>query len=72
MGAWTYMEPRLREILSEGATLEYVGRPERASPAEGYLSAHLAEQHRIVATALSAPKERGPFATTAAAGEGKG
>ncbi|HEU4698374.1 MAG TPA: multifunctional oxoglutarate decarboxylase/oxoglutarate dehydrogenase thiamine pyrophosphate-binding subunit/dihydrolipoyllysine-residue succinyltransferase subunit [Gemmatimonadales bacterium] len=72
MGAWTYMEPRLREILPEGATLEYVGRPERASPAEGYLSAHLAEQHRIVATALAAPKERGPFATTAAAGEGKG
>lgn len=52
MGAWSYLEPRLREILPAGATLGYVGRPERASPAEGYPAAHAAEQARIAAEAL--------------------
>jgi 2-oxoglutarate dehydrogenase E1 component len=57
MGAWTFVEPRLREVLGE-LPLRYVGRPERASPAEGYAHAHAAEQMRIVRTALSgAPVE---------------
>ena len=30
----------------------YIGRPERASPGEGYPAAHAAEQNRIVSTAL--------------------
>jgi len=29
--------------------VRYIGRPERASPAEGYASAHKAEQDRIIA-----------------------
>jgi 2-oxoglutarate decarboxylase len=53
MGAWSFIEPRLRTILPEGVALHYVGRPERASPAEGYTSAHKAEQARIVGEALS-------------------
>ena len=36
-------------------TMRYVGRPERASPAEGYKEAHDVEQERIVAEALTAP-----------------
>ncbi|HPF60964.1 MAG TPA: multifunctional oxoglutarate decarboxylase/oxoglutarate dehydrogenase thiamine pyrophosphate-binding subunit/dihydrolipoyllysine-residue succinyltransferase subunit [Gemmatimonadales bacterium] len=52
MGAWSYMEPRLRALLPEGVTLRYAGRPERASPAEGYPAAHAAEQARIVGEAL--------------------
>ena len=52
MGAWSYLEPRLRELLPAGAALSYAGRPERASPAEGYPAAHAAEQARIVAEAL--------------------
>jgi 2-oxoglutarate dehydrogenase complex dehydrogenase (E1) component-like enzyme len=32
--------------------LSYVGRPWRASPSEGYPTAHLREQDRIVRTAL--------------------
>jgi 2-oxoglutarate dehydrogenase E1 component len=32
--------------------LSYVGRPERASPAEGYPAAHSLEQKRIVTEAL--------------------
>ena len=54
MGAWTYVEPKLREIAAEGVEVSYVGRPERASPAEGYPAAHIAEQGRIVREALGA------------------
>jgi 2-oxoglutarate dehydrogenase E1 component len=71
MGAWTYVEPRLREMAPEGVEVSYVGRPERASPAEGYPAAHIAEQGRIVREALqsAAPKEVPD--TVVAAGEAK-
>ena len=52
MGAWAYIAPRLEALLSEGVALRYAGRPERASPAEGYPAAHAGEQARIVAEAL--------------------
>ena len=54
MGAWRYAEPHLRHQLREGQTLSYLGRPDRASPAEGYPAAHAAEQARIVGEALGA------------------
>ena len=56
MGAWSYVWPRLRASVGNVQALRYVGRPERASPAEGYESAHKAEQARIVAEALDAPQ----------------
>ncbi len=52
MGAWSVMWRRLPEILPEGVELGYVGRPQRASPSEGYPAAHRKEQERIVLTAL--------------------
>ncbi|HXI21234.1 MAG TPA: multifunctional oxoglutarate decarboxylase/oxoglutarate dehydrogenase thiamine pyrophosphate-binding subunit/dihydrolipoyllysine-residue succinyltransferase subunit, partial [Gemmatimonadales bacterium] len=52
MGPWNYVEPRLRPLLPSGVSLRYAGRPERASPAEGYPAAHAAEQKRIVEDAL--------------------
>ena len=52
MGAWCYLEPRLAELAPAGVKLSYVGRPERASPAEGYPAAHTAEQGRIIRTAV--------------------
>jgi 2-oxoglutarate dehydrogenase E1 component len=52
MGAWSVMWRRLPELLPEGVELEYVGRPQRASPSEGYPAAHRSEQERIVLTAL--------------------
>ncbi|HWE42801.1 MAG TPA: 2-oxoglutarate dehydrogenase E1 component [Gemmatimonadaceae bacterium] len=55
MGGWTYVAPRLRALVGNIQEMRYVGRPERASPAEGYEAAHKAEQARIVAEALSAP-----------------
>jgi len=53
MGAWTYAAPRLRVSTGNQLAVRYVGRPERASPAEGYKSTHDAEQGRIVAEALA-------------------
>src|SRR6266550_1523010 len=49
MGAWTYVSPRLRVSTGNVMIVRYIGRPERASPAEGYASAHKAEQDRIIA-----------------------
>jgi 2-oxoglutarate dehydrogenase E1 component len=52
MGARAHMFPRLMQILPERLRFGYVGRPERASTGEGYPAAHVAEQARIVSTAL--------------------
>ncbi|WP_210495973.1 multifunctional oxoglutarate decarboxylase/oxoglutarate dehydrogenase thiamine pyrophosphate-binding subunit/dihydrolipoyllysine-residue succinyltransferase subunit [Patulibacter sp. SYSU D01012] len=52
MGARAYMSPRLQQILPDHLAIGYVGRPERASPSEGYPAAHTIEQNRIVKTAL--------------------
>jgi 2-oxoglutarate dehydrogenase E1 component len=75
MGVWSYVEPKLRELAPERVQLSYVGRPERASPAEGYPAAHLAEQNRIVREALGVGRGRGVGEgvpdTVLAAGEGK-
>jgi 2-oxoglutarate dehydrogenase complex dehydrogenase (E1) component-like enzyme len=71
MGAWTYVEPKLRELAPEGVEVSYVGRPERASPAEGYPAAHSAEQSRIVREALETGGGGTP-PTVAVAGEAKG
>src|SRR6266566_1527501 len=53
MGAWRTIRHRLEAPLKEpGVPLSYAGRPWRASPSEGYPTAHLREQDRIVRTAL--------------------
>ncbi|MDQ3992769.1 MAG: 2-oxoglutarate dehydrogenase E1 component, partial [Actinomycetota bacterium] len=54
MGAFRAIRHRLEEALPAGVALRYVGRPWRASPSEGYPTAHLREQDRIVRTALAA------------------
>jgi len=53
MGAWTFVGPRLRAATGTTLPVRYVGRPERASPAEGYLASHQREQARIVRDALA-------------------
>jgi 2-oxoglutarate dehydrogenase E1 component len=52
MGARAHMSPRMLQILPEHLEFGYVGRPERASPGEGYPAAHTIEQNRIIRTAL--------------------
>jgi 2-oxoglutarate dehydrogenase E1 component len=72
MGAWSYMAPKLQELAPQGVAVGFVGRPERASPAEGYPAAHVAEQSRIVQDALAAGRMQPVLPTLAAAGEAKG
>jgi 2-oxoglutarate dehydrogenase E1 component len=49
MGAWSYAAPRLRVSTGNALVMRYIGRPDRASPAEGYSEAHKREQDRIIA-----------------------
>jgi 2-oxoglutarate dehydrogenase E1 component len=53
MGARAHMFPRLMQIMPEEIHFGYIGRPERASPGEGYPAAHIKEQNRIVSTAIN-------------------
>jgi 2-oxoglutarate dehydrogenase E1 component len=51
-GAWTFMEPRLRDMLPETAVLSYTGRDEAASPATGSYKMHQIEEQELIAHAL--------------------
>lgn len=51
-GPWTYIQPRLHDLISPNVELIYVGRGESGSPAEGSLSRHIAEQDHIIGAAL--------------------
>ncbi len=60
-GAWSFVAPRLRVSTGNALVIRYYGRPERASPAEGYPADHAEEQGRIVSDALE-PTTRGAAA----------
>ena len=51
MGAWTFIEPRLRTIFC--TEIAYAGREASASPAVGALARHKREQARLVADAFA-------------------
>jgi 2-oxoglutarate dehydrogenase E1 component len=51
MGAWTYIEPRLRALL--GREIAYAGRNASASPAVGALAVHKREQACVINEAFS-------------------
>ncbi len=67
MGAWWFVERHLREPLGSGRELRYIGRPPLASPAEGWMAVHVAEQRRIVAEALEGGRESAATAAPARA-----
>jgi 2-oxoglutarate dehydrogenase E1 component len=52
MGPWRAIRHRLEDAAG-GVPLRYVGRPWRASPSEGYPTAHRREQDRIAREAFS-------------------
>ncbi|AOZ92124.1 2-oxoglutarate dehydrogenase E1 component [Paenibacillus crassostreae] len=52
MGAWRYIEPRIRATVQEKIPVTYNGRPERSSTASGYQKVHLFEQQQIISLAL--------------------
>ena len=56
-GAWSFVAPRLRMSTGNALLTRYVGRPDRASPAEGYAESHKKEQERIVAE-VNAPVQQ--------------
>ncbi len=53
MGAWSFMEPRILEILPKDVPLSYIGRTFRSSPAEGVSNAHKVEQKRIITESVT-------------------
>ena len=53
MGAWPFVEPRLRRLLGEGGRLRHLSRPASASPATGSLAVHEAEQQALLGAALA-------------------
>ena len=55
MGAWRSLRHRVEAAVPARVELVYAGRPWRASPSEGYTSAHYREQERIVRAALGLP-----------------
>jgi 2-oxoglutarate dehydrogenase E1 component len=54
MGAWEAVRPPLEEVLEDRWPLHYVGRPRRASPAEGSMAWHRATQQAIIDRAFAA------------------
>ncbi len=76
MGAWTFIDPRLRQLVGGSLTIRYEGRPPRASPAEGYMDKHNEEQTRIVRAAWDGAPEptrkrsskRGPLVSVQSGG----
>ncbi len=52
MGPWRAIRHRLEEAIGGVVPLRFVGRPWRASPSEGYPTAHVGVQDRIVRSAL--------------------
>ncbi|HUF29542.1 MAG TPA: 2-oxoglutarate dehydrogenase E1 component [Gemmatimonadaceae bacterium] len=69
MGAWTFAAPRLRAAVGTTMPIRYIGRPERASPAEGHTSSHQSRQAAIVSEALRVDDGAGARQKTAARAE---
>ena len=55
MGAWTFVEPRLEQLLSNCERPTYLGRSASASPATGSYSVHQTEQAQLISEALTVP-----------------
>ncbi|RYZ60587.1 MAG: 2-oxoglutarate dehydrogenase E1 component [Proteobacteria bacterium] len=56
MGTWTFIRHRL-EALAAGRRVNYCGRRDAGTTAEGYLKVHEKEQKRIVVEALTLPEK---------------
>lgn len=53
MGAWEFMQPRLKRLMGPDIPVDYVGRRRSASPAEGSKTAHQVNQSMIVEYAFN-------------------
>ncbi len=52
MGAWTFVAPRLQNLLGDDIKLRYAGRQASASPAAGQKKVHAAEQMKLIEEAV--------------------
>ncbi|HVN83520.1 MAG TPA: 2-oxoglutarate dehydrogenase E1 component [Candidatus Binatia bacterium] len=59
MGAWQFIETRLRPLLPDGYALGYVGRDEAVSPATGSYKLHAKEEAEFVNHALLMRRSHG-------------
>jgi 2-oxoglutarate dehydrogenase E1 component len=57
MGAWTFVEPRLRQLVDDKLPIRYVGKPARPSPAQGSAAFHKREHAAIVRSAFKGAEE---------------
>jgi 2-oxoglutarate dehydrogenase E1 component len=60
MGAWRYISSKLSALANFDAEISVVARPERSSPASGFMDLFMAEQVQLMADAFGTPiKEHG-------------
>jgi 2-oxoglutarate dehydrogenase E1 component len=62
MGAWAHVQRRIGRNRPYEVSWEYIGRPRRASPSEGYHGSHVIEQERVLREALSTSPAAQEFA----------
>ncbi|HEX6538222.1 MAG TPA: multifunctional oxoglutarate decarboxylase/oxoglutarate dehydrogenase thiamine pyrophosphate-binding subunit/dihydrolipoyllysine-residue succinyltransferase subunit [Candidatus Dormibacteraeota bacterium] len=67
MGAWPHVEEQLALRRPLHVHWDYIGRPRRASPSEGYTGSHKLEQERILTEALATSNALREFALPAPA-----
>ncbi|MCJ8344728.1 2-oxoglutarate dehydrogenase E1 component, partial [bacterium] len=54
MGAWTYVEPRFRDLFSDSdLDIHYVGRGEGSSPCTGFAQVHKEQQAKLIKEAFT-------------------
>jgi 2-oxoglutarate dehydrogenase E1 component len=58
MGAWNFVRPRLRQLLTKAnLPLHYIGRPESSSPAEGSSTLYRINQRALIEQAFEFEKQ---------------
>jgi 2-oxoglutarate dehydrogenase E1 component len=57
MGAWTFVEPLLKQLVDDKLPVKYVGKPARPSPAQGSAAFHKREHAAIVRSAFKGAEE---------------
>jgi 2-oxoglutarate dehydrogenase E1 component len=72
MGAWNYLERAIGLRRPASLRWDYIGRPRRASPSEGFAGSHQLEQERIVSESLASGQGTPEPAADAAAAAGSG
>jgi 2-oxoglutarate dehydrogenase E1 component len=55
MGAWRFVQAQMMDHFP-GRVVQYIGRPDSASPAVGSLKMHMQQQERILTDAIGAVK----------------